>query len=152
MTVVPIGNGCGAPIFPFNFAFIEDKDAGAAIYLEGIETENPVRSFCYFNSGGISKNRFAQFGIPTLQIYPNPFTHTTNARFQILQSTYVNIDVYNISGQLVRSLLNDDKLTGSYNVMWDGKDLKAMDLPGGVYFLKFKVGDYTETKKLILFR
>ena len=62
MTVVPVGNGCVAPLFPFNFTFIEDKDAGAAIYSEGIETENPVRSFCYFNSGSVKEQIVKSIG------------------------------------------------------------------------------------------
>lgn len=85
-------------------------------------------------------------------IYPNPFVKKTVINFQVRQSTHVDIKIYDISGQLVRILLNDDKVTGSHSTSWHGKDSHGMNLPDGVYFVRVTTKDFETTKKIILLR
>ena len=89
------------------------------------------------------------------QNYPNPFNPVTSIQFSVAsgQSTVpTTIKIYNIRGQLVRTLVDELKMTGSYEVIWDGKDGQENEVASGVYFYKLKAGDYNETKKMILMK
>ena len=83
---------------------------------------------------------------------PNPFRRTTTIKFEVLQSTHVVVRIYNILGELINTLSNERKTVGMHSEVWDGTDSNSRDLPGGVYFLTFKAGNYQETRKLLLVR
>ena len=98
------------------------------------------------------------------QNYPNPFNAGTTIPFTIL-SPPVNssqfmvhrplpttLNIYNILGQKVRTLVDEAKLPGEYEVRWYGKDHKGNFVASGVYFYQLKAGDFHESKKLILIR
>ena len=59
----------------------------------------------------------------------------------------VRLEIYNLIGQKVETLINEEKSAGTYEVTWD-----AANLPSGVYFYQLKDGNYVETKKMILLR
>jgi photosystem II stability/assembly factor-like uncharacterized protein len=79
------------------------------------------------------------------QNYPNPFNPTTIIRFKIKDSRFVTLKVYNILGKEIESLVNEKQSPGIYEVKWNGANY-----PSGIYFYRLQVGDYTETKKMIL--
>lgn len=79
------------------------------------------------------------------QNYPNPFNPTTKISFSIPQSSFVKLNVYNILGQNVETLVNQNMTTGSYEVEWN-----AANYPSGVYFYKFETENFSEIKKMIL--
>lgn len=82
-----------------------------------------------------------------LEVGKNPFGKTAVIKYQLPVKSKVSLKIYNISGQTVKTLVNEEKESGSYNVILDTKDLVT-----GVYFVKLTVPNYTETKKLILVR
>jgi hypothetical protein len=84
------------------------------------------------------------------QNYPNPSHGKTMIRFTVPSRVGVSLDVYDISGRLVRKLAGGIPGAGSYFVVWDGKDSNGIDVPGGVYLYTLKAGTYAETRKLIL--
>ncbi|MCF7811133.1 T9SS type A sorting domain-containing protein [bacterium] len=77
--------------------------------------------------------------------YPNPFNPNTTLRFKMAQRGMVTIDIYDISGRIVASLLNSSYSPGSYSV-----DFNGVNLGSGVYFAKFSAGNTTETQRLLL--
>jgi hypothetical protein len=81
------------------------------------------------------------------QNYPNPFNPSTSIRFDIPVSSLVSINVYNVLGQEVTTLVNEDYKPGNYEVTWDAKDLSS-----GVYYYRLQAGSFMETKKLVLLR
>ena len=81
------------------------------------------------------------------QNYPNPFNPTTIIKYQIPGLSYVTIKVFDVLGNEVATLVNDEKPAGSYEVGFDGSNLTS-----GIYFYQLRAGDYTETKKMILLR
>ena len=87
-----------------------------------------------------------------LQNYPNPFLRSTVIEYSLPENNYVNIKIFDITGSIVRTLVCKNKKAGYYKVIWDGRDTVGRDLPAGVYFCKFVVGNFTSTKKLILIR
>jgi len=84
--------------------------------------------------------------------YPNPFNPVTNIAYSIKTAGKVTIEVYNIRGQLVKTLVNEVKETGAYTALWNGKDNSNKSVSSGVYFYKMKTQDYNSTRKMILMK
>lgn len=81
------------------------------------------------------------------QNYPNPFNPTTKISFSVPKAGMVQINVYDVLGNLVKSLVNETKNAGNYEVQFDGTGLTS-----GIYFYQLKSGKFSETKKLILLK
>lgn len=84
--------------------------------------------------------------------YPNPFNPTTSINFAMAEAGKVQIDVYNILGQKVKSLVNNHMEAGNHQVVWNGKDNANSPVASGVYFYKMKTGRYTSTKKMLMLK
>ncbi len=84
------------------------------------------------------------------QNYPNPFNAITTVKFDMKEKGFVTIKVYNVAGELVRTLLNEVRDAGSYNVFWDGKNNLGADAASGVYFCEMKTKDFSDMKKMVL--
>jgi hypothetical protein len=79
------------------------------------------------------------------QNYPNPFNPATFLKFHIKERGFVRIMVYDASGREIETLVNETLNAGTYETNWD-----AASLPSGVYFCQLRVGDYIQTRKMIL--
>jgi hypothetical protein len=86
------------------------------------------------------------------QNYPNPFNPTTQIEFDVPKLSQVTITVYNILGQEVLTLVDEEMSAGSYVAEWNGKTNGGTDVSSGVYFYKMKGDNFTETKKMLLVR
>jgi len=86
------------------------------------------------------------------QNYPNPFNPTTTIDFQISESGNTKINIYNINGELVKELLNEEKNRGVHSIFWDGRNNKGEIIPTGTYFYQIQVGDFIQAKKMILLK
>ncbi len=95
---------------------------------------------------------FIPIQIALFQNYPNPFNAETKIRFEIPNSEWVNLSVYNIIGQRVRTLLNEKKKAGRHTVYWDGKDEYNNSLGTGIYFYRFSTNDFKYTRKALLLK
>ena len=93
----------------------------------------------------ISNIQPTQFSLD--QNYPNPFNPTTKIRFEIPNGGLVELKVYDVLGNEVGVLVNEEKPMGRYEV-----DFKAANLPSGVYLYKLQAGNFFETKKLMLLK
>jgi hypothetical protein len=81
------------------------------------------------------------------QNYPNPFNSTSNLKFEIAKLGDVKLVVYDVMGRAVQTLVNETLKPGTYETTFDGSML-----PSGVYFYKLSVGDFTETKKMLMIK
>ncbi|KXK56793.1 MAG: peptidase S8/S53 subtilisin kexin sedolisin [Chlorobi bacterium OLB5] len=79
------------------------------------------------------------------QNYPNPFNPITKINYSLPRAVKVNIQVYDILGRLVKTLVNENKDAGNYEVQFDGTGLAS-----GVYFYRIEAGDFTDSKKMVL--
>ncbi len=85
--------------------------------------------------------------------YPNPFNPETVISFSIAQSSsQVNLEIYNIRGQKVKTLINDELQSGMHTAIWDGKDDQGKSVSSGIYFYKMQNVDYSKTRKMILMK
>ena len=88
-----------------------------------------------------------------LQISPNPFRHKTVIRFEVLDASDCQLKIHDAAGRLVKSFnFVYGIMHRESSISWDGTDNFNRKLPSGVYFLKFKAGDYSATEKLLLIR
>jgi len=86
------------------------------------------------------------------QNYPNPFNPQTTIAFSIAERTRVHLAVYNVNGALVRTLANDTRPAGVYQLDWDGRNDNGVGAASGVYFYKLTAGSFTQTKKMVLLK
>jgi len=84
--------------------------------------------------------------------YPNPFNPSTTISFSLKEDSDVTLRIYNVKGELVNTLVNQDLTAGNHNIVWEGKDSSLRPVASGVYFYKMKAGRYTSTKKMILMK
>jgi len=86
------------------------------------------------------------------QNYPNPFNPLTTIQYIIPNRTYVKLNILNLSGQLVNTLVSEFKSAGIYNVSWDGTDFEGQKVPSGMYFYKMKAGEFVYTRRMLLIK
>ncbi|HBZ86497.1 MAG TPA: hypothetical protein DEO67_05100 [Candidatus Edwardsbacteria bacterium] len=84
--------------------------------------------------------------------YPNPATGRANIRFQLRAGARTSLKIYNIAGELVRSLVDSRLSSGDYDLRWDGRDGRNRAMPSGVYFYQLDTGSQKATGRLTLIR
>jgi flagellar hook assembly protein FlgD len=84
--------------------------------------------------------------------YPNPFNPETIISFSLAQKSMVLIEIYNIKGQKVNTLINSFFDEGEHNITWKGIDTIGNKVGTGVYFYKMQTGDYQSVKKMVLMK
>ncbi len=84
--------------------------------------------------------------------YPNPFNPETKINFSLATAEKVTIEIYNVKGQKVKTLVNDKYDAGNHQVVWNGTDDTNRSVGSGIFFYKMKSGRYTATKKMILLK
>jgi hypothetical protein len=89
--------------------------------------------------------------IPTefavLPNYPNPFNNSTTIRYELPLSADVTIDIYDIAGRHIRTLLSEKQSAGYHELNWDSKSATS-----GIYFYKIRANDFTQTQKMVLIK
>lgn len=120
----------------FDFAGTH-RAANFARWTKGVATdiEEPVEST-------ILPEQFILY-----QNYPNPFNPSTDISFELPRKNHVTIEIYNITGQKVTTLLNKEMIPGVYTVSFNGSEYAS-----GLYFYKLSVGEYESTRKMILLK
>ncbi|KAA3601504.1 MAG: T9SS C-terminal target domain-containing protein [Calditrichaeota bacterium] len=86
------------------------------------------------------------------QNYPNPFNPQTKIAFSIPESQFTSLEIFNILGQKVKTLISQDLTIGNYEAVWNGTDKNGKLVSNGVYFYKMKSGNFSETKKMLFLK
>ena len=87
-----------------------------------------------------------------LSNYPNPFNPETVIRFALASDAFVSIEIYNIRGQRVRSLVAEERRAGEYNVMWNGRDDNGNSVAAGIYFYRMRAGEYQSIRRMLMIK
>jgi len=82
--------------------------------------------------------------------YPNPFNPETTISYSIVDRCKVRLEVYNLKGQRVRTLVDAEKTNGHYTVVFNTRDDKGNALSSGIYFYRLQAGNYVSTRKMLL--
>ena len=91
------------------------------------------------------------------QNFPNPFNPETNIKYQLPEAADVKLEVYNIQGQLIRTLVNGNHSAGEHHAIWNGTDASGSAVVSGVYFYRITAtgemnNHYTFTRRMILLK
>lgn len=86
------------------------------------------------------------------QNYPNPFNPVTFIKYDLAEDSRVRMDIYNVKGQLVKTLLNQEMSAGTHSVTWDGKDEGGRAVSSGVYFYRMSLPNKVLTNKMLLLK
>jgi hypothetical protein len=112
-----------------------------------------------FTQTGVDDDQDEESTIPSFflgQNYPNPFNPVTTIPYAVWskqnQPVPVILRIYNVLGQSVRTLVDEEKRTGRYQITWDGRDDKGMELPSGIYLCRLKMTDQQSIIKMLLLK
>ncbi len=86
------------------------------------------------------------------QAYPNPFNPSTTISFNLKATSFVKIDIFNIRGNKVCTLLSEHMNSGNHSLIWNGKDLNNKICSSGIYFYQMTAGNYQKTRKLLMLK
>jgi len=129
----------------FKVAFA-DKKANADFSGDITLNESVSRSL-----DGLSvKNLPSEYALN--QNYPNPFNPTTTIEYQLPEETQVNISVYNMVGQKVKTLMDKTVDAGYHEVQWDATNDNGVKVSAGVYFYRITTQDFSKTHKMVLIK
>ncbi len=110
------------------------------IYTVWVNAGSPV-------TGGIEDNQNHAMKYELSQNYPNPFNPRTKIQYAMPKAGIVTLKVFNILGQEMITIINEERPAGEYEI-----EFNATTLPSGIYFYQLKVGDFIETKKMVLMK
>jgi hypothetical protein len=86
------------------------------------------------------------------QNYPNPFNPTTTIAYQLAEDSKVTIQIYDLLGNKVRTLVNSEKASGYYKAQWNGLNDSGNVMPSGAYIYRITAGSFQKTKKMLLMK
>ncbi len=84
--------------------------------------------------------------------YPNPFNPSTNIAFEIAQPEFVSLKVFNINGELIRTVVNENLPAGRFENVWDGKDESGNQVSSGIYLYRLTAGKFDKSARMILMK
>lgn len=121
--------------------YLADKTGNARI------TGRELEGRAYASSNNSQQNLPEVFLLA--QNYPNPFNPETTIRFALPEKSQVKLEIYNVLGQKVITLINEEKTAGSYYIKWDGKDMKGRDVSSGIYLYRMTYGNSVQVRKMV---
>ena len=153
--------GAGTTTLPTEYNFEDENEVVSNTeywyWLESVENSGVTQNYgpiSLFISEGEDEPDLP--GIPEhyglFQNYPNPFNPDTIINFSLKEANHVMIKVFNVKGELVRTLVDDFLKPAYYSLVWDVKDERGNPVASGIYFYTMKAGKYTSTKKMILMK
>ena len=86
------------------------------------------------------------------QNFPNPFNAETTIQYDLPEAVQVELVIYNVSGQKVRTLIKKIEMAGEKSIVWDGKDDRGFPLGSGTYLIRLRSGDFNDIKRMVLLR
>ena len=86
------------------------------------------------------------------QNYPNPFNNSTTINFALPSAGNVKLTVYDITGKLVRTLINYNLNAGYHNIVWNGSGDNGLKVASGVYIFKIEAGNFNQKRKMMLLK
>ncbi len=141
--------GCGNSSAGKRYQFRDEKVAAGHVYYYKIQTVAHSGETSWFGPVHIEVS-----GTPGRfvleQNYPNPFNNQTTISFDLAQDSHIRLDIYTMTGERVRSLLDTFCGAGRYSVLWDGESDAGILLPSGTYIYKMVAGRSELSRMLVL--
>lgn len=93
-----------------------------------------------------------KFEYELAQNFPNPFNPETSISYSLERESFVNLEVYNLLGQKVKSLVSVKQKAGKHSATWDGTDESGKVVSSGIYYYKIQAGNFTENRKMVFLK
>ncbi|MDP3114021.1 MAG: C25 family cysteine peptidase [Candidatus Cloacimonadaceae bacterium] len=129
----------------FRFAFGSDGSVtGEGWYIDDVHIESdPVSN----DDESIGALRYQLLGN-----YPNPFNPSTNISFNLPIKSIVNLTIFNLKGQKVKTLVNAELPSGKHDIVWNGKDENSSPVSSGIYLYRINAGSWQDSRKMMLMK
>ena len=121
----------------------------------GTEQDSAIvtyQSMHYYQTTISDQNIEPQLPIRHLRTFPNPSNTLFTIEYNLRFTGHVELKIYNILGQEIKTLINAEQTPGNKAVIWDGKDNQGRDMGAGLYFCKLKTGNSTQSQKIIFIK
>jgi len=157
--LVKVYRGEGAEGGLNNLASIPQGNKTSFTYVD--ETAVPGRSYRYMigvvDQDGEFVSPIQTITLPKLvaelgQNVPNPFNPTTSIRFTLTSSEHVTINVFDVSGHLVRTLVDGVRAAGAQDVKWDGTNSAGNPVSSGIYYYRLQADKFSQSRKMVLLK
>ena len=136
--------GYGTTTEPQEYSYM-DNSVGTGIYYYKLKQIDYDGSFEYSDVVEVEVTAPIEFAL--YQNYPNPFNPSTTINYQIPELSNVTLKVYDVLGNEIKTIVNEEKQSGIYNVEFD-----ATGLSSGIYLYRLQAGNFIETKKILLLK
>ena len=136
--------GYGTTTEPQEYSYM-DNSVGTGIYYYKLKQIDYDGSFEYSDIVEVEVTAPMEFALR--QNYPNPFNPSATINYQIPELSNVTLKVYDVLGNVIETLVNEEKQSGIYNVEFD-----ATGLSSGIYLYRLQAGNFIETKKMLLLK
>jgi hypothetical protein len=121
------------------------------VYVRAYDDVGDLQKEKYIELTGISEDE-GERSFAVGQAYPNPFHREVSIQYQVPTSGNVSIKIYDISGKLIRELVNKTQLPGQYMVRWDGTNGDRARVASGIYFCRIENRTHKETRKMVMIK
>ena len=132
------------------YASILLKEAGAPNLDASWNLYFDQKAWSDVNDNPTAEQSSAKFSLSAN--YPNPFNPETRINYSISQACRVKLEIFNILGQKIRTLVDEKQSVGNKEVVWDGRNENGEQAASGVYFYRLQAKDFVQTKKMVLMR
>jgi hypothetical protein len=132
-----------------NLTYVYNETVDGVPYVQEVNPEF-VGSNVALNSQAPGVALPTEFSLS--QNVPNPFNPTTQVSFALPKAANVNLTIYNVLGQQVKTLVNQEMSAGVQTIEWDGTDNTGRTVASGVYFYRLNAGDFQATKKMLMLK
>jgi len=126
------------------------------VHLKSKEARLSFSTDAMLNENSQSLGAVEVAAVPTAfaldQNYPNPFNPTTTIRYAIPSNANVNLVIYNIQGQKIRTLVSSEQKAGYYQVVWDGRNEMGQTVSSGLYLYRVQAGSFVATQKMLMLK
>lgn len=143
--------------FSYSYPTLLDADSDEILDCIVTKFDFPYNNQYYYevySTGISSKNNEGIFkpDFKLKQNFPNPFNPTTTINFSLENESSITLEIFNTTGEKVKTLFQGIEKAGLHSIVWNGSDNFGNQLPTGVYFYRLNTKDFAETKKLIILK
>ncbi len=142
--------GSGTTIEQHNYSFLDDYTANDGPVYYRLKQVDYDASYKYSNI--ITVNPVVPASFKLEQNYPNPFNSSTVIKYELAERSFIDCYIINLEGQIIKTLVHDEKNAGVYSLHWHGQDAYGSPVASGVYFLVLEADNVVKTQKITLLR
>ncbi|MBI4725934.1 T9SS type A sorting domain-containing protein [candidate division TA06 bacterium] len=144
--------GGGTTSQPQNYSYTDNTITEKGIYYYRLAEIDLNGGKTYYGPMSVTFGGDVPTAYLLYQANPNPFGQSTTISYQLTANGYVGLKVYDVTGRLVRTLVEGEQSAGAHTVAWDAKDESGKEVANGIYFSRLNISNFASTRKMMLIR